>query len=76
MTAGISVSSLGHAHPALVRAISTQARRLIHASNLYYNEPNVLAADAIVRHSFADLTDDELAEALAQAEVQAATYTQ
>lgn len=29
-----------------------------------------------VRHSFVDLTDDELAEALAQAEMQAATYTQ
>ncbi len=36
--AGIAVSVLGHAHPALVRAIQQQAGRLIHCSNLYYNE--------------------------------------
>ncbi len=33
--AGIAVNSLGHAHPRLVAAISEQARRLIHVSNLY-----------------------------------------
>jgi acetylornithine aminotransferase len=33
--AGIAVSGLGHAHPKLVRAISEQAARLIHTSNLY-----------------------------------------
>jgi acetylornithine/N-succinyldiaminopimelate aminotransferase len=32
---GIGVNSLGHAHPALVKAISEQAARLIHASNYY-----------------------------------------
>lgn len=32
---GIAVSGLGHAHPAVVRAISEQAGRIIHASNLY-----------------------------------------
>jgi len=32
---GIAVSSLGHAHPALVGAISEQAARVIHCSNLY-----------------------------------------
>ncbi len=32
---GIGVSCLGHAHPALVNAISEQAHRLIHTSNLY-----------------------------------------
>ena len=36
--AGIAVSALGHCHPALVEAISQQARRLIHVSNLYYHE--------------------------------------
>jgi acetylornithine aminotransferase len=33
--AGVAVNSLGHAHPALVKAISTQAATLIHTSNLY-----------------------------------------
>jgi len=33
--AGIAVSTLGHAHPRLVRAISDQAAALIHTSNLY-----------------------------------------
>ncbi|MEO8630544.1 MAG: aspartate aminotransferase family protein [Betaproteobacteria bacterium] len=32
---GIAVSGLGHAHPRLMRALSEQASRLIHASNLY-----------------------------------------
>ncbi|MFO1318179.1 MAG: acetylornithine transaminase [Burkholderiales bacterium] len=32
---GIAVSGLGHAHPAVVRAIADQAGRIIHASNLY-----------------------------------------
>ena len=33
--AGIGVSCLGHAHPKLVAAISEQAARVIHTSNLY-----------------------------------------
>ncbi len=33
--AGIAVNGLGHAHPRLVRAISEQAARLIHVSNIY-----------------------------------------
>lgn len=37
--AGIAVNALGHSHPAVVQAISEQAGRLIHASNLYYTGP-------------------------------------
>jgi acetylornithine/N-succinyldiaminopimelate aminotransferase len=36
--AGIAVNVLGHAHPALVAAITAQAGKLIHCSNLYYTE--------------------------------------
>jgi len=36
--AGIAVNGLGHAHPAIVQAISNQAGKLIHCSNLYYTE--------------------------------------
>jgi acetylornithine/N-succinyldiaminopimelate aminotransferase len=48
--AGIAVSLLGHAHPALVGAIAEQAGKLIHTTNLFWHEPAVSAADAIVSH--------------------------
>ena len=41
LTAGIAVASVGHAHPAVVDAISEQAARLIHISNLYVTRPQV-----------------------------------
>ena len=44
LAAGIAVNSLGHAHPALVKALSEQAARLVHVSNYFYNEPNVRLA--------------------------------
>jgi acetylornithine/N-succinyldiaminopimelate aminotransferase len=47
MVAGVAVSSLGHGHPALVKAISEQAARVIQVSNYYYNEPNVLLAQKL-----------------------------
>jgi acetylornithine/N-succinyldiaminopimelate aminotransferase len=36
--AGLGVNALGHAHPRIVRTIREQAARVIHLSNLYYNE--------------------------------------
>jgi predicted acetylornithine/succinylornithine family transaminase len=43
--AGISVSSVGHCHPAVVAAIREQAGRLLHVGNLFYTEPmSTLAA--------------------------------
>jgi acetylornithine/N-succinyldiaminopimelate aminotransferase len=38
MCAGVAVISVGHSHPAMVAAISGQAARLMHVSNLFYNE--------------------------------------
>ncbi|MBI3645605.1 MAG: aspartate aminotransferase family protein [Acidobacteriales bacterium] len=35
---GIGVNALGHAHPRIVKAIRDQAAKVIHLSNLYYNE--------------------------------------
>ena len=35
---GIGVNALGHAHPRIVKVIKDQATRIIHTSNLYYNE--------------------------------------
>ena len=37
--AGIAVNSLGHCHPALVKAIKQQAQKLLHVSNLYHIQP-------------------------------------
>src|SRR6266705_1939951 len=36
--AGLGVNALGHAHPRIVKVIREQAGRLIHCSNLYYNQ--------------------------------------
>ena len=36
--AGLGVNALGHAHPRVVKAIREQAGKVIHLSNLYYNE--------------------------------------
>jgi acetylornithine/N-succinyldiaminopimelate aminotransferase len=54
MTSGIAVCALGHAHPALARTLAEQAGQLLHTSNLYYNEQQILAAAALVERSFAD----------------------
>jgi acetylornithine aminotransferase/acetylornithine/N-succinyldiaminopimelate aminotransferase len=44
---GIAVNVLGHAHPAVVEAISRQAATLIHTSNLYYTRPQVELAERL-----------------------------
>jgi predicted acetylornithine/succinylornithine family transaminase len=49
MTAGIAVCLLGHGHAGLQRAIAEQAGRLIHVSNLFYNEPNVRLSEELTR---------------------------
>lgn len=46
--AGIAVSTLGHAHPKMVQAVSRQASTLIHTSNLYYTEPQGRLAKRLV----------------------------
>jgi acetylornithine/N-succinyldiaminopimelate aminotransferase len=48
---GISVSSVGHCHPAVVEALREQADRLIHVSNLYYSEPSVRLAERLCKSS-------------------------
>jgi predicted acetylornithine/succinylornithine family transaminase len=48
LSAGIAVLSVGHAHPRLARAIAEQAARLMHVSNLFYNDRAIELAAAIV----------------------------
>lgn len=51
---GIAVTAVGHAHPTLTRAIAEQAGRLIHVSNIVYNERAIeLAAELVKRTGFA-----------------------
>lgn len=52
--AGIAVCNLGHAHPAVARALTEQAQALWHVSNLYYTKPQVELAAWLVENSFAD----------------------
>lgn len=46
--AGIAVSSLGHAHPAVIEAVTTQVGKLAHASNLYLHEPEIELAERLL----------------------------
>jgi acetylornithine aminotransferase/acetylornithine/N-succinyldiaminopimelate aminotransferase len=47
--AGIAVCCLGHAHPAIIEALTGQSRKLIHVSNLYFTEPQGRLAAELVR---------------------------
>lgn len=47
---GIAVCSLGHAHPEIAEALTQQAGRLLHTSNLYYHEPQGRLAERLVKH--------------------------
>jgi acetylornithine/N-succinyldiaminopimelate aminotransferase len=49
--AGIAVNSLGHAHPALVEAISDQAAKLVHVSNYFATPPQLELAERLKRIS-------------------------
>ncbi|WP_245395455.1 acetylornithine transaminase [Anthocerotibacter panamensis] len=52
--AGIATCSLGHAHPQLTEAITAQAQRLLHVSNLYYIPEQGALARWLVERSVAD----------------------
>lgn len=47
---GIAVNALGHAHPAVVMAVSDQIASLGHVSNLYVAEPPVALAERLIHH--------------------------
>ncbi len=47
---GIAVNCLGHGFAPMLRALSEQAARVIHTSNLYYNEPAGRLAERLVQH--------------------------
>ncbi len=49
--AGISTDNLGHAHPAMLRAIREQSEQLIHVSNIFYTVPQIELAELLVEQS-------------------------
>ena len=53
-TAGIAVTGLGHANPAVVAALTNQAQKLWHVGNGYTNEPVLRLAQALTGATFAD----------------------
>jgi predicted acetylornithine/succinylornithine family transaminase len=52
LVGGIAVNVLGHCHPEVVAAATTQLQRLIHTSNLYFTEPQVKLAAVLVESAF------------------------
>jgi acetylornithine/N-succinyldiaminopimelate aminotransferase len=52
LVAGIAVNVLGHAHPEVAAAVASQAHALIHASNLYFTQPQVELAQRLVELAF------------------------
>lgn len=52
--AGIAVNSVGHCHPAVVKAIQAQAANLIHISNFYVSEPQVALSQKLTEISGLD----------------------
>ncbi|MCB5177628.1 aspartate aminotransferase family protein [Microvirga lenta] len=53
--AGIAVNALGHAHPHLVKALTEQASKLWHTSNLYQIPEGERLAKRLVENTFADV---------------------
>ncbi len=52
LVGGLGVNVLGHAHPAVTRAVNEQAAALIHTSNLYYSAPQVELAERLIATAF------------------------
>ena len=54
LAGGIAVNALGHCHPVLQDALTEQAAKLWHISNIYTTKPAQALAQKLVAHTFAD----------------------
>lgn len=54
LSGGIAVNALGHSHPDLIAALTEQAQKVWHISNLYTTRPAQDLARRLVKNSFAD----------------------
>lgn len=52
--AGIAVNSLGHQHPALIAALEAHTHKVWHTSNIYFTEPPIRLAEALVESCCAE----------------------
>jgi acetylornithine/N-succinyldiaminopimelate aminotransferase len=53
-TSGIAVTNLGHRHPAILRALSEQAKKTLSVCNLFQIQEQADLAEVLVKNSFAD----------------------
>lgn len=51
---GLAVNALGHCHPEVIEAAREQMNKLVHTSNLYYTESQVMLAKSLIENSCAD----------------------
>lgn len=49
---GLAVCNLGHAHPAVARAVADQVKKLLHTSNIYSTQPQQALGKALVERTF------------------------
>ena len=56
LAGGIAVSALGHCHPDVLEALTQQANKVWHLSNVLANEPAIELAKALVAVSYTHLT--------------------
>ena len=54
MMGGLAACGLGHSPEVLVRALTTQAEKLIHITNYFYNEPQLKLAELLTANTFGD----------------------
>lgn len=54
LAGGIAVNALGHCHPEMINALTEQANKLWHMSNVYTNEPALRLAKKLIDHTFAE----------------------
>src|SRR3954467_13524066 len=54
LVSGIAVNALGHAHPAIVAAVTEQVGKLSHTSNFYINQPSLTLAERLLELSGVD----------------------
>ncbi|HEX5038121.1 MAG TPA: aspartate aminotransferase family protein [bacterium] len=50
---GLAVNNLGHAHSKVLKTLQTQARELMHVSNVFHTQPQAELAELLVKNSFA-----------------------
>jgi acetylornithine/N-succinyldiaminopimelate aminotransferase len=57
MVSGVAVNALGHASPVITEALVSQAQKITHISNLYWNEPQVKLSELLIKLSGGDMQD-------------------